>query len=94
MRFPLLLPLLLPLLALAPAALAQPAGPATPATTEPVRREDVPVQIVANGLVVPENVVTIGPRAAVCLAFLLCSAAPRGSPWRCPRVSSRSRTPA
>lgn len=52
---------LLSLLALATPGLAL-AQPATPVTTEPARREDVPVQVQANGLVVPESVVTIRPR--------------------------------
>jgi multidrug efflux system membrane fusion protein len=55
-------PFLLALSLVAPAALAQPAPPATPVTTEPVRREDVPVVVRANGLVVSESVVTIRPR--------------------------------
>jgi len=48
----------------AQAALAQPAlgQPAVPVTTEAVRREDVPVEVLANGLAASESVVVIRPR--------------------------------
>jgi multidrug efflux system membrane fusion protein len=50
------------LLASGLSALAQPAGPAVPVTTERAILGDVPVEVAANGLVVPESVVTIRPR--------------------------------
>lgn len=47
-------------------AAAEPAGPAGQApvavTTEPARRGPLPLEILANGLVVPEAVVTVRPR--------------------------------
>jgi membrane fusion protein, multidrug efflux system len=52
------------LLALGPAAgaFAQPAGNAVPVTTDPVRIGPVPVEILANGIVASESVVTIRTR--------------------------------
>ena len=65
-----LLPLLLrrtacaALLALAPAvrAFAQPAGGGVPVTTDPVRVGAVPIEILANGIVASESVITIRAR--------------------------------
>lgn len=49
----------------APAAAARPGGggaPAVAVSTEPVQRGALPIEITANGLVVPEAVVTVRPR--------------------------------
>lgn len=69
MRSPRLLPflaLLLPWLALsgaaAPAALAQPGGAPVPVATEPVRVGPLPVEVIANGVVAAESIVSVRPR--------------------------------
>ena len=67
MRIPRLLPLLPTLLvatlALADGASAQPAGAsAVPVTTEPVRIGQMPVEILANGVVASESIVAVRPR--------------------------------
>lgn len=57
--------LALPMLALAALpvrAQAPQGGPATPVTTEPARVGAMPVEVLANGIVVPESVVTVRPR--------------------------------
>lgn len=57
------LPLMMLLLAAAPPLRAQPqGGPATPVTTEPARVGAQPVEVLANGLVIPEAVVTVRTR--------------------------------
>lgn len=57
----LLLLMLLGLIA-APPAMAQPAGGGVPVTTDPVRRGPVPIEVLANGIIASESVVTIRTR--------------------------------